>query len=89
MIIQWWKSNKQCTGLRDYPIDNYFFNRNSFTVENNNKQEKSIRWKYSDMMRWMDEMHREVGLANPPKKPDAQLPENDTIIAVIFIKRRK
>jgi hypothetical protein len=59
-------------------------------LENNNKQEKSIRWKYSDMMRWMDEMHREVGLIIPPKKPDEQQqPEKDTSIEVIFIKRRK
>jgi hypothetical protein len=57
-------------------------------MENNNKQEKPIRWKYSDMMRWMDEMHREVGLTIPPKKPEQQ-PDKDTSIAVIFIKRRK
>lgn len=66
-----------------------YFNRKSLTMENNNKQEKPIRWKYSDMMRWMDEMHREVGLTIPPKKPDEQQPEKDTSIEVIFIKRRK
>ena len=66
-----------------------YFNRKSLTMENNNKQEKSIRWKYSDMMRWMDEMHREVGLTIPPKKRDEQQPEMDTSIEVIFIKRRK
>jgi hypothetical protein len=66
-----------------------YFNHNFLTLENNNKQEKSIRWKYSDMMRWMDEMHREVGLTIPPKKPDEQQPEKDTSIEVIFIKRRK
>jgi hypothetical protein len=41
------------------------------------------------MMRWMDEMHREVGLTIPPKKRDEQQPEKDTSIEVIFIKRRK
>ena len=65
-----------------------YFNHNFLTMENNNKQDKPIRWKYSDMMRWMDEMHREVGLTIPPKKPEQQ-PEKDTSIAVIFIKRRK
>ena len=58
-------------------------------MENINKQEKPIRWKYSDMMRWKDEMLREVGLNVPPKKPDLKQPEKDTSIEVIFIKRRK
>ena len=66
-----------------------YFNHNFLTMENNNKQEKPIRWKYSDMMRWMDAMHHEVGLNIPPKKPDEQQPEKDTSIEVIFIKRRK
>jgi hypothetical protein len=54
-------------------------------MENNNKQKKLIRWRYSDMMRWMDAMHRELGLTIPPKKPDEQQPEKDTSIEVIFI----
>jgi hypothetical protein len=58
-------------------------------MENKHEQKKPIRWKYSDMIRWMDEMHREVGLNIPPKKPDEQLPAKDTSIEVIFIRRRK